>query len=138
VIHLFDTSAVLAHVRAEPGAERVQRLFEETDVSLLISSVSLAELARRLRELGASPDEAWDKVATYLRLMDEVVPVDEEVARECDRLTRQAAARLPLVDALIAAAACTRKAVLVHRDTHLRQIPTKLLPQLDLAVEPVS
>ncbi|MCP5524201.1 MAG: PIN domain-containing protein [Verrucomicrobiales bacterium] len=135
--YLLDTSAVLAHVRGEPGAERVQRLFVEKDVSLLLCSVSLAELARRLRALGATPDEAWDRAVAYGQLVDEVVSVDEEVARESDRLSRRATARLPLVDALIAATAHTRKAVLVHRDTHIRLIPADLLAQLDLAAAPV-
>lgn len=65
-----------------------------------------------------------------------MVPVDEDVARESDRLSRKATARLPLVDALIAAAARTRQAVLVHRDTHMRLLPAELLPQLDLAAAP--
>lgn len=132
--HLLDTSAVLAHARGEPGAERVQQLFERDDARLLLCSVTLAELARRLRELGATSEEAWTKIAAYRHAVDEVVPVDEAVARESDRLSLAAPARLPLVDALIAAAACIRQAKLVHRDAHLRGLPTDLLPQLDLEV----
>ena len=130
--HLLDTSAVLAHARGETGAERVQRLFEQEDSSLLLCSVTLAELARRLRELGASPDEAWEQVSSYREAVDEVVPVDEAVAREGDRLSLAATARVPLVDALIAAAATTRQAVLVHRDVHMRGFSADLVPQLDL------
>lgn len=130
--HLLDTSAVLAHARGEPGAERVQQLFEQEDGSLLVCSVTLAELARRLRELGASPEEAWEHISSYREAVDEVVPIDEVVAREGDRLSLAATARVPLVDALIAAAATTRQAVLVHRDAHMRGFSAELVPQLDL------
>ena len=130
--HLLDTSAVLAHARGESGADRVQQLFEQDEGCLLLCSVTLAELARRLRELGASPDEAWAQIAHYREAVDEVVPVDEAVARESDRLSLASPARLPLVDAFIAAAARTRSAVLVHRDSHLRGLSAGLLPQLDL------
>jgi predicted nucleic acid-binding protein len=129
--YLFDTSALLAHVRGEPGAERVQQLFEREEGALLICSVSLAELARRLRDLGASPEEAWTQIFDYLQAVDEVVPVDQEMAHESDRLSVSATTRLPLVDALIAAAACTRQAVLVHRDSHMRGV-AGVVQQLDL------
>jgi predicted nucleic acid-binding protein len=129
--YLFDTSALLAHVRGEPGAERVQQLFEREEGELLICSVSQAELARRLRDLGASPEEAWTQISDYLQAVDEVVPVDQEMAHESDRLSVSATTRLPLVDALIAAAACTRQAVLVHRDSHMRGV-AGVVQQLDL------
>lgn len=129
--YIFDTSALLAHVRGEPGAERVQQLFEREEGALLICGVSLAELARRLRDLGASPEEAWTQISDYLQAVDEVVPVDQKVAHESDRLSVSATTRLPLVDALIAAAACTRQAVLVHRDSHMRGV-AGVVQQLDL------
>jgi len=40
--------------------------------------------------------------------------------------------RLPLVDALIAAAAQAKEAILVHRDAHMRAIPSSLIDQQDL------
>lgn len=40
--------------------------------------------------------------------------------------------RLPLVDALIAAVASNRHAILVHRDAHVRQLPAALVQQYDL------
>ncbi len=77
---LFDTSALIAHNRQEPGWSRVQALFEENDSEILVASVSLTEFARRLRELGATEDEARRTVEDYLELLDEAVPVDEGVA----------------------------------------------------------
>lgn len=134
--HLLDTSAVLAHVRNEPGAGLVQELFEREDVSVFLCSVSLAELARRLRDLGATPEEAWAMIDGYRQAVDGVVPVDEAVARESDRILIVTPARLPLVDALIAAAASSRGAVLVHRDNHMRNIPVSHVQQLDLESAP--
>jgi predicted nucleic acid-binding protein len=43
--------------------------------------------------------------------------------------------RLPLVDALIATVAQVRDAVLVHRDEHMRAIPSALLKQSDLKAD---
>ncbi|MDP3850130.1 MAG: PIN domain-containing protein [Luteolibacter sp.] len=130
--YLLDTSALLAHYRDEPGAERVQALFDEDNSELLLASVSLPELARRLKDLGASPDEARNVVRQYAETLDEIVPVDQQVAEMSFDLICRLPARLPLVDALIAAAAMSRQATLVHRDAHMRAIPAKLLAQLDL------
>ena len=130
--YLLDTSAVLAHLREEPGAERVQELFDHDEGLVLLCSVSLPELARRLRELGATAEEAWEKIDGYRQVVDGVVPIDESVACESDRIRSATPERLPLIDALIASAARSRKAVLVHRDAHMRAIPATLVGQLDL------
>jgi len=130
--YLLDTSALLAHCRREKGAERVQELFDEEGEEIFICSVSLAEFARRLRELGAKEREIAELTGHYKQLTDEIIAVDARVAEESDQISRAAAARLPLVDALIASAARNRTAVLVHRDAHLRAIPAQIVRQLDL------
>ena len=135
---LLDTSALLAHNRGELGCDRVQEIFEETGARVLVASVTLAEFARRLRDLGATVEDALQEVENYLLVIDEVVPVDEQVARDAFRLGCETPERLPLVDALIAATSRTREARLVHRDHHLTAIPPHLLQQLDLAAEPAS
>jgi predicted nucleic acid-binding protein len=130
--YLLDTSALLAHCRREKGAERIQELFDEEGEEIFICSVSLAEFARRLRELGAKEREIAELTGHYKQLTDEIIAVDARVAEESDQISRAAAARLPLVDALIASAARNRTAVLVHRDAHLRAIPAQIVRQLDL------
>jgi predicted nucleic acid-binding protein len=130
---LLDTSAVLAHTRGEAGGDRVQALFDEPGSQLFAASISLAEFARRLRELGASPDEARRAAADYAQVLDEVVPVDARVALAAFDLGCEATRRLPLADALIAAAARERGACLVHRDPHFLSLPPHLLPQEDLS-----
>ena len=42
-------------------------------------------------------------------------------------LAQQAAKRIPLVDSLIAAVACLKKATLLHRDQNFEAIPKSLL-----------
>lgn len=130
--HLLDTSALLAHCRNEKGSGRVQELFDAEDEEILVCSVSLPELSRRLRELGADERGISDLVGHYKQLVDEIVPVDASIAERSDDLVRAAKARIPLIDALIASAARSCGAVLVHRDSHMRTIPAKLLRQLDL------
>lgn len=137
MIHLLDTSAVLAHARGEAGAVRVQELFEREDTSVLLRSVTLAKLARRLRELGVSPEEAWEKVGGYRQLVDGIVAMDEAVSRDSDRIQIETPSRIPRVDALIAAARL-RGAILVNRDAHMRSIPPETLDQLDRATVGIS
>jgi hypothetical protein len=50
--HLLDTSALLAHYLAEPGATRVQALFEDTAVVAGTSILAFFEFDLRLHQLG--------------------------------------------------------------------------------------
>lgn len=132
MLHLFDTSALLAHFRNEPGGAAVQALFEKEDVEPLVSSITIAEFARRMRDLGADEPSIKEVLEFYVSMMDETISVDASVAWESDRLQRCTPTLLPLADALIAACAASSKAVLVHRDAHMRSIPSDELQQLDL------
>jgi len=129
---LLDTSALLAHFRNEPGAGQVQAIFEKESEPILLSSIAIAEFARRLHSLGASPAETRDIIARYRHAIDEIIPIDDELALDSFELILELPARLPLADALIAATARSRQATLVHRDAHMRSIPASLLDQLDL------
>jgi PIN domain nuclease of toxin-antitoxin system len=66
VVDLLDTSALIAHYRQEAGWEQVQAIFDDGSASVIIASVTLAELARRLRELGASRAEIQQTLEDYL------------------------------------------------------------------------
>jgi predicted nucleic acid-binding protein len=117
----LDTSALLAHHRDEMGADRVQFYFENRDIQLLISSVSLAEFGRRMLDLGASQEEIQSVISGYKRLLDGIISMKAfELAFQCPK-------RIPLVDSLIAAAACLQDALLVHRDSHFETIPRSIL-----------
>lgn len=130
--YVLDTSALLAHHRQEEGWPAVQALFEADEAELILVSVSLAEFGRRLRELGATEDEVEIILTSYQLLFTEIVAVDAAAARAAFVLGCRTPRRLPLIDALIAAAAQTRGAILVHHDEHMRAIPTQLLRQQDL------
>ena len=130
--YLLDTSALLAHYRQEDGWQEVQTLFENDEADLIAASVSLTEFGRRLRELGANETEAEEVLSAYQLLFAEIASVDVAVARAAFVLGCRTPRRLPLVDALIAAVAQARAAVLVHRDEHMRSIPPELVHQQDL------
>ncbi|MEI2781020.1 MAG: PIN domain-containing protein [Candidatus Competibacter sp.] len=132
MIYLLDTSALLAHHRQEPGWEQVQAIFTEDGAEVVIASVTLTEFARRMRELGASETEIRTILADYQMLFSAVVPVDGAVAWAAFELGCRTPERLPLVDALIAAAARLRGACLVHRDEHMAAIPAERVQQLYL------
>jgi len=124
---LLDTSALLAHYRAEAGADRVQELLEDDGVDLALSAVTVTEFARRVAELGAEPNAARDAALQYARLVTEVVPVDAAVAIRAFEISATASGRVPLVDALIAACASVLGATLVHRDPHFQSIGAGLV-----------
>lgn len=131
--YLLDTTALLAHYRQELGWERVQSCFEDGDAELLIASPSLTEFGRRIRELGADEATVEEVLTNYQLLFSAVVAVDTVVAKAALILGWRAQQRLPLADALIAASAQTRNATLIHRDEHMRGIPTESVQQIDLA-----
>lgn len=131
--YVLDTSALLAHYRQEPGWEEVQALFETDDAELSIASVSLTEFGRRLRALGASQAEVEATLSSYQLLFTEVITVDAAVAKAAFGIGCHTPHRLPLVDALIAACAQARSAILVHRDEHMRAIPEEVVRQQELS-----
>lgn len=124
---VLDTSALLAHHRDEEGSNRVQSLFENSDVRLLIASITITEFGRRMLELGADSKEIQKVLSDYRHLLDGIVPIDEEISMRALALASQATKRIPLVDSVIAAVACSQKAKLVHRDRHFDSIPKSLL-----------
>lgn len=131
--YLFDTSALLVLYRKEPGVERLLALFDEAEHVLLLSAVSVAELGRRLLDLGHAREDVGRTVDLFLQLFAAVVPVDQAVARASVQLAADLPFRLPLADSLIAATARLRSACLVHRDKHMAPIPSQVLPTLYLS-----
>jgi len=127
--HVLDTSALLAHYLAEPGAERVQALFEDHAVVAGTSILSLYEFELRLHQLGVDTATRTRELSRYRALLDEVVDVDEAVRSEAIRLRTGATAHVSAMDVLIAATASLKHATLLHRDPHFDAIPTNLLKQ---------
>jgi len=133
VLHLLDTSALIAHYRQEVGWERVQAIFEDESAGVIVASVTLTEFARRLLDLGASSAEIRQTLAAYQVLFSDIVAVDAGMAMAAFEIGRRTPYRLPLVDALIAAAAQFQEACLVHRDRHMVAIPAEMISQIHLA-----
>ena len=133
--YLFDTSALLAHHRQESGWEAVQAIFEADEAEVIIARISLTEFGRRLSDLGAPEEVVQETPANYRLLCTEVAPVDAATAMAAFVIGCHTPRRLPLVDALIATVAQVRNAVLVHRDEHMRAIPSALLKQSDLKAD---
>ena len=127
--HLLDTSALLAHYLAEPGAARVQSLFEDTTVIAGTSILAFFEFDLRLHVLGIAPPTRTAELALYQTLLGEIVNVDEAIRSEGIRLRLSATNRISSMDTLIAATASVRGATLVHRDPHFSAIPGNLLKQ---------
>jgi len=76
---VLDASALLAHIREEPGSSLVADLAPDA----LMSTVNLAEVYAKLMERGLSADQAD---AIVYRYGFEVVPFDEELARRTGAL----------------------------------------------------
>lgn len=127
--HLLDTSALLAHYLGEPGAERVQVLFEDEAVVAGASILSLYEFELRLQQLGVDAKSRAEELDRYRALLNEVVDVTESVRSEAIRLRTSSIAHVAAMDVLIAATAVVKNATLVHRDPHFAAIPGSLLKQ---------
>lgn len=131
--YLLDTSALLAHFRHETGWEEVQRIFEDPESAVFLAGISLAEFARRLNDLGAPDEEIDQTVSDYALLFAAIAPVEAQTAKAAYEIGQSTPARLPLIDALIAAVAQELDAILVHRDQHMAAIPEAVLQQQHLA-----
>ncbi|HZM02835.1 MAG TPA: PIN domain-containing protein [Candidatus Saccharimonadales bacterium] len=127
--HLLETSALLAHYLAEPGAARVQALFEDGAVTTGTSILALFEFDLRLHHLGMDESTRTTELSRYRALLNEIVNVDEAVRKEGIRLRIRSSNRVPSMDILIAATASLQSATLVHRDPHFAAIPARLLKQ---------
>ena len=68
--HLLDTSGLLAHYPAEPGASQGQALFEDDAVVTGVSILSLFEFDLRLHQLGADQAARASELGHYHWFME--------------------------------------------------------------------
>jgi len=129
--HMMDTSAWIAHIQQGPGWETISSLLRGEEERVGISALSLIELYGRLRAFGQEA-EFEQILKDYRDLLAQIVPVDEAVGLQAVALRRSATARLPAIDAMIAAAAALQGAVLVHYDAHFSAIPADQVRQIYL------
>lgn len=126
--HVLDTSAWLAHVFDEPGADVITALFEQTDTELGISVLSILEAHGRFRVRGRAA-EFDEMMEIYRQLFRWILPVSEAVALRAIALRQASTARIPAIDAMIAATAAHHHAILVHRDPHFGALPLESVTQ---------
>ncbi|MBX3734771.1 MAG: PIN domain-containing protein [Verrucomicrobiae bacterium] len=126
--HLMDSSAFFAYFFNEPGRVRVEEILRNTTHSPGLSILTATEFWACLKRQGNSAafEQEWQE---HRPLFDEVVPVDWAVTHQGILLREAVRTRLPAMDALIAATAVVRDAVLVHRDPHFLEIPPSLMRQ---------
>ncbi len=136
VTHVLDTSALLAHYFNEPGAAVVERLWSDETSRIGISAVTITELKERLREEITDDAESARAADAYLNELTICLSVDRATAELARQLRQAVPGRLPLVDAIIAAAARAAGAILVHKDAHMSRIPPGMVRQIALGAEP--
>jgi predicted nucleic acid-binding protein len=128
---LLDSSAWIAHLFGEAGADEVNQLLSDATVDTFISAPSMLEVYGQLKAIGRG--EEWTTVfELYRPLFQQVMPVDERVTKKAIELREATSVRLPTIDCLIAATACVHHLTLVHRDSHFSSIPQQLLTCLVL------
>jgi len=109
---LLDTSALLAFIEKEPGADRVLAILRREDV--IIPWTALLEVAY-ITQQEQGEAEALVRYALLNRLGARVIwDADEPAVLTAARL--KAAHRLSLADAITAAFAIRHRATLVHKD----------------------
>ncbi len=117
--YILDTSAIMAFLGGEPGADRVERLLRGARAGrhqVIACSITLMELFyTALRAKGE--DTAVRLLALVKAWPLEWVYPDEKVLLQAGRL--KASYRLSVADALIAALAKLQGATLVHKDSEL-------------------
>ena len=129
--YLLETSAILAHFQGEEGADKVVSILSDPEARLFLCVVSLVELPRKFKEIGMPGKEIEATLSAY-QSMFKVIAVDLEVSTQARWVAEATPERLPLIDSLIAGAAKSASARLVHRDKHMSAIPESVLDQIGL------
>jgi predicted nucleic acid-binding protein len=123
ISYLLDTSALLAHYLDETGTLKVEEILDDGGAAVYISSLSIAEFARRVLAICADPSKARSDALIYAGLASRIIPVDTAIAIRACELASASSSRLPLADSLIAACALASESILVHRDAHFDALP---------------
>ncbi len=123
---VFDSSAVLALLLEQPGADMVENLLAkaaEADRAILIGAVNWAEVLSVIgRKHGATGLEHARRFQHTMPL--EVAPADQEQAELAAALKHEAG--LGLADAFVAALAKLRKADLVTGDRDFKPLEKEI------------
>lgn len=115
-IYILDTSALLAYIEDEEGADDIETLFinaESGNIEIYISFISLTEIFYiTIQERGEA--EALKRIELIQSLAVKVIESYEDLNLNAGRL--KAVNRMSLADSFIAALCREYKGVLVHKD----------------------
>ncbi len=125
--YVLDTSAVLALIEQEPGAEVVERLLtqaHEGEVHVLLSFMTFMEVFYiTLQER----DESEAKLRLELMKALPVLRVESSQTTGITASEYKARHHLSVADAWIAALAREQRAILVHKDPEFDQVEADIL-----------
>jgi len=120
--YVLDTSALIAYIESEKGADKVEELLlagKKNRCRLFVSFISLMEIYYiAWQERGE--DAAKEVVMLVKSLSIEVVDSHDRLTLCAGRI--KANHRLSLADALVAATAMEKDAILVHKDPEFEQV----------------
>jgi len=123
---VLDASAVLALLFDQPGAEKVERLFNqaaEADKPMLITAVNWAEVLYKMKAKQGTA--GWEGVIHFERTMPlDVVSIDRDLAETAADLKSKHG--LGLADAFAAALAREKKAELVTGDLEFKEVEKEI------------
>ena len=123
--YLLDTSAILALIEDEAGADRVEALLREHGEDVLLPFAVIMEATYiTLREAGEAVAERRYALMRQLPCT-ELWAVDEPTLLTAARF--KATARVSFADALIAAFAVRHEAILVHKDPEYEALGDRVL-----------
>ena len=125
-VHVLDTSAVIALIEAEEGADVVREILKQAyfeNATILVSFMTFMEVY--YNSLKKSGEE---KARQRLDQMDSlpILRVDSTEAMGIIASRIKAKYRLSVADAWIAALAKQRNAILVHKDPEFEQIESEI------------
>ena len=123
---VLDASAMLAMLFDEPGAEKIEKLFNqaaEADKPMLITAVNWAEVLYRMeRKHGVAGLQGARQFERTMPL--DVAPLDRELAETAAHLKNEH--DLGLADAFAAALAKSKKAELVTGDHEFKALEKEI------------
>lgn len=94
VTHVLDTSAALAGIFSEPGAERVRAILTDPGLSVSVSVLTLYEVYTTSLHRTGSEESARETVNDLREAVGEIPPVTESVLEVAFTLRRRSAARI--------------------------------------------
>jgi ribonuclease VapC len=117
---VLDSSAILAHLLQEPGAEAVLEAIEDADRMVHVSSVNLCEVSSKLVVIGVSASLVAMNMQPFLKYVVSFDAQQALFAGEVARLTRPFG--LSLGDRACLALASTRGATAWTTDTDWKRL----------------